>query len=151
VVVATGSSEPLVPVRSPLEPSLVASLVAVVGSLPGCSGEGPGPPPLVSLPAPLVGCFVRQRDEQGQTLPSVPVTWKTRGNVSSPDPVWRRIVIRVRDLPDDATVTWKIAAAHATGSAEVAIRGDQAPKDHFSRYFGVAADQKTTALKVGVA
>ena len=107
--------------------------------------------PLVPLPAPLVGCFVRQRDEQGQPLPSVPVTWKTRGNVSSPDPVWRRIVIRVRDLPDDATVTWKIAAAHAPGSAEVAIRVDLAPKDHYSRYFGVAADKKTTGLKVGIA
>ncbi|HEV7221709.1 MAG TPA: hypothetical protein VGN42_03355 [Pirellulales bacterium] len=107
--------------------------------------------PLVPLPAPLVGCFFRQRDEQGQPLPSVPVTWRSHDNVASPDPVWRRIVFRIRDLPDDAAVTWNIVAAHATGDVTLVVRGDQAPKGYFSRYFGVAADQKTTGLKVGVA
>jgi hypothetical protein len=107
--------------------------------------------PLASLPAPLVGCFVRQSDERGKPLASLPITWKMAGQVASADPVWRRIIFRINNLPDDARVTWKIIDSRATGSGEVTVDGEQAPKGYFTRYFGTSAEQKTFSVKVGVA
>lgn len=107
--------------------------------------------PLASLPAPLVGCLVRQSDEHGESLASLPITWKKVGQVASPDPVWRRIVFRVRDLSDDANVTWHVVGAQASAGGEVTIEGERAPKGWFTQYFGLPAERKTVALKVGVA
>lgn len=107
--------------------------------------------PLASLPPPLVGCFVRQSDEDGNPLPSLPISWKKAGQVASPDPVWRRIVLRIRDLPDDAEVTWHMNGARASASGEVTVDGDRAPKGWFTGYFGVAADKKTADLNVRLA
>lgn len=107
--------------------------------------------PLVSLPAPLIGCFVPQWDDEGQRLPSMRFLWKKSDQVASDDPVWRRIVFRIHDLPDDAQVNWQIPAGHGSGEGEVTVEGKQAPKGHFSRYFGVPAGQKTASLNVGIA
>jgi beta-lactamase regulating signal transducer with metallopeptidase domain len=108
--------------------------------------------PLKSLPAPLVGCLVRQTDEQGEPLASLPITWKTGGGrVVAENVVWWRIIFRIRDLPDDTDVTWSMAKSHAYGSSEVGVEGEANPKGYFSRYFGVPPQQKTTTLKVGVA
>lgn len=107
--------------------------------------------PLVSLPTPLVGCFVPQWDDEGQRLPSMHFVWKKGDQVASDDPVWRRIVFRIRDLPDDAQVNWRIPAGGASGEGEVTVEGKQGPKGYFSRYFGLPADQKTASLNVGIA
>jgi beta-lactamase regulating signal transducer with metallopeptidase domain len=107
--------------------------------------------PLVPLPAPLVGCFVPQWDDEGKRLPSAHIVWKKRDQVSSDDPAWRRIVFRVHDLPEDAQVNWRIPAGGGSGEGEVTVEGERAPKGYFSRYFGLPADQKTASLKVGVA
>ncbi|HVW35766.1 MAG TPA: M56 family metallopeptidase, partial [Pirellulales bacterium] len=107
--------------------------------------------PLVSLPAPLVGCFVPQWDDKGQRLPSVKFVWKRGDQVASDDPAWRRIVFRIHDLPEDAQVDWRIPAGRGSGEGEVTVEGKQGPKGYFSRYFGIPADQKTALLKVGVA
>lgn len=107
--------------------------------------------PLVSLPAPLVGCFVPQWDDDGQRLPSMHFVWKKSGQVASDDPAWRRIVFRIHDLPEDAQVNWQIPAGRASGEGEVTVEGKQGPKGYFSRYFGIPTDQKTASLKVGIA
>ena len=107
--------------------------------------------PLKPLPEPLVGCMVPQIDEQGKPVASLPISWKKDGEVSAGNVVWRRIIMRVRGLPDDADVTWRIAEAHASGGSEVNVNGERNPRGYFSRYFGVPAEQKTTAVKVGVA
>ncbi|MGH7136693.1 MAG: hypothetical protein ACREHD_13205, partial [Pirellulales bacterium] len=99
----------------------------------------------------LVGCLVRQTDDQGKPLASLPITWKSTDTVSAANVVWRRIILRVHDLPDDADVTWSIAESHANGDGEVNVNGERAPKGYFTRYFGVPAEHKTISVKFGVA
>jgi hypothetical protein len=96
--------------------------------------------PLAALPAPLVGCLVRQADEEGNPLASLPIAWKKGGQAVARDLVWRRIVIRIHDLRDDAQVRWNVT-----------VEGERAPKGWFTQYFGLPANKKTVALKVGVA
>ncbi|HVA46259.1 MAG TPA: hypothetical protein VNH11_07790 [Pirellulales bacterium] len=108
--------------------------------------------PLKSLPAPLIGCFVRQTDERGNKLASLPVSWRNGGDtVNAANVVWRRIIVRVDGLPDDADVRWHSSGAHATGDGEVSVEGQTNPKGYFSRYVGVPPEQKTTTIKFGVA
>jgi beta-lactamase regulating signal transducer with metallopeptidase domain len=108
--------------------------------------------PLKSLPAPLVGCLARQTDEQGEPLASLPVVWKTGADqIAAGNVVWRRIVLRVANLPDGADVTWKILGANAYGGSDVSVEGERNPRGYYSRYFGVPVGQKTTTIKVGVA
>ena len=90
-------------------------------------------------------------DARGNVIESVPFTWSKEGSVTSPDKVWRRIVFRVDALPEDAGVQWHLEGARASGGGTVTIEGERNPRGYFSRYFGVADDQKAFDLRLGIA
>ena len=90
-------------------------------------------------------------DARGKPIESVPFTWQKDSVVSSGDKVWRRIVFCVDSLPEDADVTWKIIGARASAGGKVNFNNEPSRKRCFTRYFGVADEQKTVDLRVGVA
>jgi len=90
-------------------------------------------------------------DASGNPMKSVDFTWKEVGTVISADPVWRRVVFQVHDLPDTADVKWELTGSRASAESEVALKGEHGSKGYFARYFGVAEDQEKIGLRVGVA
>ena len=90
-------------------------------------------------------------DASGRLIEAVPFEWKKAGTVSSPDKLWRRVVIRVDALPDDAEVTWKIDGSRAYAGGNVTVEGAQNPKGYYTRYFSVSDNQADFGLRVGIA
>ncbi len=88
----------------------------------------------------------------GRPMDSVPFGWRKAGDVSGPDGAWRRVVIRVDDLQEDAEVTWKIVGTSgASAGGVVTVDGERNPEGYFTRYFSISSKQKAFGLRVGVA
>lgn len=90
-------------------------------------------------------------DSLGKPMQSVPFTWKEAGHVAAPENIWRRIVIRIHDFPEDASLNWTIDGASTWASGEVTLKGEQRPKGYHSRYFSVPSERKSVRLRIGVA
>ncbi|HEX7378499.1 MAG TPA: M56 family metallopeptidase, partial [Pirellulales bacterium] len=107
---------------------------------------------LKALPAPLTGCMVPRADEQGHPLASLPIAWKkATDTVFAEGVVWRRIVLQIHNLPEDAVVQWQVEESHASGGGEVSVHGQRNPQGYVTRYFGVPRDEKKISVEVGVA
>jgi beta-lactamase regulating signal transducer with metallopeptidase domain len=90
-------------------------------------------------------------DARGKPIEAVPFTWTKDGSVSSEDKIWRRIVFRIHELPEGAGVRWDVVGARASAGSRIGLDEEPHPKGYFGRYFGVADNQQTVNLRVGVA
>ncbi len=112
-----------------------------------------------SFGAKVEGLTLGTHDQQPQqwwnadgiVIDGAGLVWRDTDNVSSADKKWRRMIFQIDALPNDAEVQWKIIGARASASGEVRFEGKPQPEHLFARYFGVADDQATVDLRVGVA
>lgn len=87
----------------------------------------------------------------GKPLEDVPFTWTDADNVSSSEKVWRRIVFRINDLPQDAEVVWSVLDGGSWGDATATPHKAGKNQAYFAHYVGLAGTNETLGLRVGVA
>ncbi len=65
--------------------------------------------------------------------------------------VRRQVVFRIRELPSDATVDWKLDGTGASVNGEVVLDGIDTPAGYFSKVFSTSVGNDAFGLRVGVA
>lgn len=91
-------------------------------------------------------------DAQGKPIETLPFTWKDREkNVASPDTKWRRIVMRVKDLPADGDVRWEIPHSSSWTGVAIGTKDDPNARGYYGRFFAMKDDAKNVSLRVGIA
>jgi beta-lactamase regulating signal transducer with metallopeptidase domain len=89
-------------------------------------------------------------DAEGRPLATVPFTWQIADKTHAQGLLYRKVVVRIHDLPEDARINWSIPQARTYAGGSVLIDGKK-PPEYLARYFGVPKDCKAADFKVGVA
>ncbi|QDT45228.1 Regulatory protein BlaR1 [Gimesia alba] len=91
--------------------------------------------------------------------------WDTEGTTLSPRPyrvhgvsipvnenqIGRQLVFRVKNLPQNATLSWTVSNKEPAGSAFVALKGEERSKEYYAQVFAANQDLKSVDLRVGLA
>ena len=90
-------------------------------------------------------------DADGKLLEEVPFTWETQAQVTAAEQVWRRIVFRLHDFPEDAALKWSVIGSGGSGSGNIKFNDHRETKEYHTRYFGISKQQQNINLRVGLA
>ncbi|QDV53300.1 M56 family metallopeptidase [Gimesia fumaroli] len=91
--------------------------------------------------------------------------WDTEGTALSPRPyrvhgvsipvnenqIGRQLVFRVKNLPQNAKLSWTVSNKEPAGSAFVALKGEERSKGYYAQVFAANQDLKSVDLRVGLA
>jgi beta-lactamase regulating signal transducer with metallopeptidase domain len=90
-------------------------------------------------------------DAQGELIDPVPFTWKAEEAGTSRHDVWRRVVLRIEDLPKDADVRYETVPATSYWGGTINLNDKKRAKNYFTRCFTVPPETSRIGLRVGIA
>ncbi|MCA9084435.1 MAG: M56 family metallopeptidase [Planctomycetaceae bacterium] len=90
-------------------------------------------------------------DATGGILEDVPFTWTHQQNMSAESKLWRRLVVAVDNVPEDATVTWKLIGPTAvSGGTPSSTEPLPAGTRLMAKWFAMPDDNKTVSARIGI-